>query len=220
MRGFVLSRTEMNGGRFCTCLAVHLSDAWYQVRLMNQYGYSLRYNEVPGGQEEVIRHWILGRMVEVGTVYRATPRHTHPEDLRVDPSTISIPGSQLRRDILLGVVEGFTFDTVSGLYPDVDPYDRYVVEQDLPRSVGYVRGVRVRIYRDGNKTRAMITDGDDRTLRGVPVVGTDLLQRKDHYNREVFRTVRLSLAGSFRPRWLERDDPSRCYLQLSDIVER
>ena len=214
MRAYVLSHTKMHGKRFCTCVAAQVNEKWVQRRLMNQSGYSMKYSETPLSEEELFRRWTMGAVVEIGTLITASARSTHPEDQRIDPSTISLPRLVLTDIWKRKVVAAFTFNTIQGLYPMIG-LDRYVEEQTLPRSVGYVRNVTIEIYSNGR--RANITDTSGHVLQNIPVVGIDMSDR--YPARQILRgqTIRLSLANA----WDGRSGPGearRCYIQLSDIV--
>lgn len=221
MKAYILSRTEMNGGRFCTCVAIQEDGIWRQVRLLNLRGQSPFPHELTQLTEaEITRHWNPGIILEIPVLEVIHPRLSHPEDARVDMSTVQfykVDGNRrvLTADAMKAMIGRFSFDEFRTLYPNLAVGDRYVPSGVQPRSVGYVTQVYARIYNNG--TRARLTDNAGNTLDGVPIVGQGL---KGHYTRNTqFRgvTVRLSLANPWNADWMP-DGEHRCYVQLSDIV--
>jgi hypothetical protein len=214
MRAYILSRTTMNNGRFCTCVAVQVNGTWHQYRLMNQGGYSMTFSDTPFTQKEVEEGWNVGVAIDIGIVLKAKPRQTHPEDLRIDPKSMKFTGRTLKDEHLSQAIDSLAFDNIEGLYPTINT-GRYVHEASLSRSVGYVRSANVVI--DGHSKRADISDTSGRTLWNVPIVGTEL--RKRHSGRFEYSdcTVRLSLANPWDGQSRE-NEPRRCYIQLSDVI--
>ncbi len=215
MRAYVLSRTEMSGGRFCTCVARQVRGVWRQYRLMNQHGYSMQYDETSLTEKEIRAKWNFGARVDIRELIDGCPRPTHPEDLRINPQSLKLPGRRLVQKMREEVVEAFSYDSILDLYPDMVFTDRYIPEQPLPRSVGYVRHSKVII--DGHSRRASIIDQTGHVLSGVSIVGTELRAR--HRGRFVYEncTIRLSIASPWdgnENNW----NPRRCYIQLSDVV--
>jgi len=207
----------MKGGRFCTCVARQVRGVWNQFRLVNADGYSMAYNETPLSEQEIREHWNAGVVVAVGQILDGCPRQTHPEDLRIDPSSIRLPGQRLIKRLYEEAVNAFSYDKIFDLYPDMVFTNRYIPEQPLPRSVGYVRDVS-KVIIDGHNQRASIIDQTGHVLSGVKIVGSRL--RALHTGRFVYEncTVRLSIASPWdggENNW----NPRRCYIQLSDVIE-
>ncbi len=222
MRGVILSRTYLGNG-MCTVVGVWEGDNFTQYRLLNPQGNPIGYHNFSYKRGYVEKSWVFGRELELPKLRCENPRPTHPEDRRVNPSEIRILEGMRTFSDLEPFLKDFTFDSLKELFP-LAPGERYVTEQRLQRSVGYVHGVDVEITAEGSKGyRASIKDPKGLELTNIPIKGVELtryLKRQFEKNgnrayKTYLATVRFSLATP----WAPGHGPRVCYLQISDVHE-
>lgn len=216
--GIILSHTIMNGGHFCTTVAVEEDGQWKQIRM-------LVYGRQPTAQlfgltpDHAAWAWIPGKMVSFNySTTKRTPRPTHPEDRDVVAESVMLrgdaPGDKYR-----AAVRSFTYNSLRELFPFLlqQGLKCFSVSSEHPRSLGYARVHKIAMDTRSSKPAIMVWATRSDKFH-VPVVDQALVRRfgaGEFEHGEEFDNilVRFSLANPW-----DQYDPPRCYLMCSHII--
>ncbi|MBU0614241.1 hypothetical protein KJ766_03095 [Patescibacteria group bacterium] len=137
LNGVILSHTKMSGVYFCSTVAVKDTSGWRVWRPIPAPLRHLRYDQIPGNpiDEWSVFRWVAFHFIGVPTLDDARP--THPEDLVIDTSSVRF-GANAMDFIVNQVVRQFTYNSIDDIFPEGVVAGKYVTEQRLMRSNGYV----------------------------------------------------------------------------------
>ncbi len=211
LRAIVLSHTEMKNEYFCTTVAINHIHSWRIWRPMSGPGQHLQYHQLPG---DPMKYWIPFQRVRFNAIRVPNNRPTHPEDLIIDQSSVEPVEGIIKPRVLMRVINKFTFKSINAMFPS-GVVGRYVEEQSLARSNGFIRVERLSVVGE----RISFTDGAGAQYHRIPIKDKYLLDRirsgsvvSGEYSNIL---VRIGLAAPFAGSygW----NPRRCYMMANWI---